>query len=164
MNDEINTKERAADKIADTYQADNVKVSSKKKVPVKLIVIGLLIIGSVLLIKNYMQSKRVLIDAYNKYCNTSSSWCVLSDDGSYLEIDTNPSDSDGSGYLASMYILEANKAIENINKDLGVPEYVQNDMNKTSALDGKQSYSGDKITVTWRYHPDRGLEVTYVLN
>ena len=34
-------------------------------------------------------------------------------------------------------------------------------MMKTTALMGRQSAETDKYKVSWTYHPDNGLEVTY---
>lgn len=93
---------------------------------------------------------------YNEYC--SSTFATVASDGSYLFVDTNPSNFD------SYSDYEAYIAILNINEALGLPESVLNQMNKTRALDGAQSYSTDDIVVTWTYHPDNGLEVSYSLN
>lgn len=90
---------------------------------------------------------------YKKYCQ--SSYATLADDGSYLLIDTNPYD------IEDDFDADANNAIIKINKELGLPDSLIEDMNKTRALDGKQSEDFKKINVTWRYHPDKGLEVIY---
>ena len=96
-------------------------------------------------------------DIYDKYC--SPTWASVGSDGSYLSIDTNPFDWDDDGIAFS----EANTAIKKVNNALGLPDSLYSDMGETSALDGKQSetFSEQGITVTWKYHPDNGLEVTY---
>ena len=96
-------------------------------------------------------------DIYDKYC--SPTWASVGSDGSYLSIDTNPFDWDDDGLAFS----EANTAIKKVNNALGLPDSLYSDMGETSALDGKQSetFSEQGITVTWKYHPDNGLEVTY---
>ena len=82
----------------------------------------------------------------------------LSSDGSFLSVDTNPSDLDS-------YLVSGSAAmVEGLNEYFGFPSYVWNDMLSTSAVDGRQSASYGGITVTWRYHPDRGLEATYRLS
>lgn len=91
---------------------------------------------------------------YNEYC--TSEFADVGSDGSYLSIDTNPSD-DG-GYTDH----DALNAVSNINNALGLPESVIEQMGHTSALDGIQSYSTDELEVRWSYHPDRGLEITYM--
>ena len=55
---------------------------------------------------------------------------------------------------------EAYIAIKNVNKELGLPDSVLNDMERTTSADGKQTAVFDNINVSWRYHPDKGLEVT----
>lgn len=65
----------------------------------------------------------------------------------------------------SRYVLVVNTAIEKINAKMGLPASLYNDMNQTSWSMGKQSETFDSvgITVSWTYHPDKGLEVTYKL-
>lgn len=109
--------------------------------------------GSSLIGKTTIEDK--LDSAYSTYC--SSTYATLGTDGSYLEIDTNPYDSDD--YIDT----NAYNAIEKVNNYLGLPSYLFNDMGKTTALMGKQSEDFDDLdlTVSWSYHPDNGLEVMY---
>ncbi len=95
---------------------------------------------------------------YNQYCK--STWADYGSDGSYLSIDTNPYDWDDDG----LAYPEAYTAIKNVNAALGLPSSVLNDMGETTSADGKQSETFGDITVTWKYHPDKGLEVTYKSN
>ncbi len=94
---------------------------------------------------------------YDEYC--SSIWASVGSDGSYLSIDTNPYDEEDNGiaYYAA-YI-----AIKEVNEALGLPESLAEDMGHTASKDGKQSETFEKqgVIVTWKYHPDQGLEVTY---
>lgn len=94
---------------------------------------------------------------YNEYC--SSTWADVGSDGSYLSIDTNPYDRDDDG----LAYPAAYTAIEDVNEALGLPNSLINDMGETTGADGKQSETFDDvgIKVTWKYHPDKGLEVTY---
>ena len=96
---------------------------------------------------------------YSFYCE--SKWADYGLDGSYLSIDTNPDDRDDDG----LAYPDAYYAIEKINNALGLPSSLINDMAKTSASQGKQSETFDSVgvTVSWTYHPDKGLEVTYKL-
>lgn len=96
-----------------------------------------------------------LREVYREFCD--SSFATLASDGSYLSIDTNPDDKDDYiDYVAYF-------AITSVNEALGLPESVLNKMNQTRAVDGMQSYSTDDLDITWTYHPDDGLEVTYAL-
>jgi len=92
---------------------------------------------------------------YNDYC--TSSFATVASDGSYLAVDTNPSDIDDH------MDYEAYSAIMSINEALGLPESVLNRMGQTRSMDGIQSYSTDEIEVTWTYHPNKGMEVNYSL-
>ena len=72
-----------------------------------------------------------------------------------MKVDTNPNDIDD-------YIdFDAYYAIEDINSKLGFSSALFSKMGETSAMDGRQSDSNDKYSVSWKYHPDNGMEVTY---
>ena len=97
---------------------------------------------------------------YDEFCQ--STWADLGSDYSYLSLDTNPYNQDDGDYR---YIFTVNDAIEKINKKMGLPDSLYNDMNQTSWSMGKQKevFENVGIEVTWTYHPDKGLEVTYKL-
>ena len=92
---------------------------------------------------------------YNQYCE--STWASYGSD--YLKVDTNPYDWDDDGIA----YYEAWEAIQDINDHLGLPSWLVEDMLDTSASDGvrSESFPDQDVTVTWTYHPDEGLEVTY---
>ena len=94
---------------------------------------------------------------YDEYCK--STWASFGEDGSYLKIDTNPDDKEDSG----MVCVDAGLAIEEVNKELGLPDSLYSDMGETTWSMGKQNETFDEIgiTVSWTYHPDKGLEVIY---
>ena len=94
-----------------------------------------------------------LEEAYNLYCD--SEYATLAYDNSYLEIDDNPDDYD------DYYIEEADNAIISINTYLGFPDSVRERMWETSYSDGTQTATSGDYTVSWTFHPDEGLEVTY---
>ncbi|MBQ8182610.1 MAG: Ig-like domain-containing protein [Clostridia bacterium] len=90
---------------------------------------------------------------YDEYCE--SDFAKIASDGSYLTIDTNPDNIDDyTNYTAYYTIISVNEA-------LGLPESLMEKMGKTRALDGTQSQEFEDIRVTWSYHPDNGLNVTY---
>lgn len=95
---------------------------------------------------------------YNKFCN--STWAEVGSDGTYLSIDTNPYDWDDDG----LAYPEAYYAVENIVNELKLPSSLLKSMGETSAADGRQTQEYDGLIVTWRYHPDNGLEVTFKLS
>lgn len=96
---------------------------------------------------------------YDEYC--SEPWAKVGDDGSYLAIDTNPGDNAASNYGYSYYAYDA---IKDINKALGFDESLLEEMNGTNSLIGARTETGNGVKVTWRYHPDSGLEVTYSID
>ncbi len=86
------------------------------------------------------------------------SWCYISSDGSYMAIDTNPYDIDNYTDTIAYHYLDT------INKELGFSSALWAKMGKTSAMDGIQTESNDNYTVSWKFHPDSGMEVTYEYN
>lgn len=94
---------------------------------------------------------------YDTYCR--SRWGDVGSDGSYLRVDTNPDDEDDKGVA----YVDAYEAIGKINDALGLPQSLLTKMGETRSLDGKQTetFTDVGITVSWSYHPDYGLEVTY---
>ena len=82
-------------------------------------------------------------------------WCTISNDGSYMEIDTNPYDIDDEIEMSAYNQLAI------INSDLGFSDALYSKMGQTTSLDGWQTMSNDKVTVSWKYHPNNGLEVFY---
>ena len=85
-------------------------------------------------------------------------WSVGSD-GSYLSADTNVYDLDD--YTNSSIW----SSIKEMNKKLGLPASLTEDMGNTTWSMGRQNkvYNSLGLEVTWTYHPDKGMEVTYKL-
>lgn len=85
-------------------------------------------------------------------------WEVGSD-GSYLSADTNVFDLDDFNNKSIWNSIKA------MNRKLGLPSSLDNDMESTTALMGKQSrtFESAGVEVFWTYHPDKGMEVTYQL-
>lgn len=108
---------------------------------------------------NLMGSLFLNFEKIYSECGCESPWAEYGDD--YITIDSNPYDYDGDSYYSTTYIFEASDAIKEINEKLGLPDYLYDEMQETRAIDGRQSFSGDKVDVSWRYHPDSGLEVRY---
>ena len=94
---------------------------------------------------------------------------VSAADGSYLKIDTNPSDDDTdvedmiySQYQEYMAVLkDSNDAIKYVNRELGFSEALYEKMSNTNSLMGQQTEESKQYRVSWSYHPDNGLEVIY---
>ncbi|MCR4556381.1 MAG: Ig-like domain-containing protein [Saccharofermentans sp.] len=93
---------------------------------------------------------------YDEYCDYS--WAKVGSDNSYLSIDTNPYNLDD--YLE----MDALTAIRNVNDALDLPESAYDGMSKVRALDGRVNQTYGDISVSYQYHPNQGLEVTYTYN
>ena len=81
-------------------------------------------------------------------------------------IDTYPDiyenmDATTKSFLAPTWQEEALTAIQYANAEFGFSGAVYSKMMETSALMGRQVEENYKYKVSWTYHPDDGLEVTY---
>lgn len=137
--------------------------NKKKKTPLIIgIIAGVAVLAVILIAVLSGGGKKDFTDMYGDMA--SNSWCTIASDGSYMRLDTNPRDKDSDDLTWSdyeSYVLPANDAIERINKELGFSDALMEKMNTTTWSQGKQTDSNDKYTVTWTYHPDKGLEVMY---
>ena len=84
--------------------------------------------------------------------------------GNYFMIDTNPHEDET--FLDDSFNKEiednALEAIKHANEEFGFNGSVYSQMLETNSLMGLQREENDKYRVSWTYHPDKGLEVTYV--
>ena len=157
------------------YSAPVTPAKPKKKMNIGcllaiLIPIGLAIIGTILTVvliiigvasssgssggsSSFVSAESKLRTAYNSYC--TSTYAELGYDGSYLSIDTNPNDSDD--YFSNT----AWSQVQQVNDYLGLPASFEEKLLETRALDGRQTYTYGDFTMSWTYHPDRGLEIMY---
>ncbi len=88
--------------------------------------------------------------------NEIEEYIQISDDGTWMKYDSNPSNFDE--WSVGAWSLGF---IEIANEELGLPSSVYQKMLETRSLDGRQSDETDVIEVSWTYHPDNGLEVMY---
>lgn len=123
-----------------------------------ILVIGLIALALIIFVplisSIYSDDSASDFNSLYKAC-CSPSYAKVGADGSYLSIDTNPDDLEGYSNDAAV------RAIIYVNNALELPDYLLDDMSKTTALMGRQTETFKRITVSWSYHPDRGLEVTY---
>ena len=141
-------------KIISPVSTQTVPPTRKKAIPIIIFLLLVLIVVGMFIQKSKSPNFKKL---YDEYC--LSTWASVGSDGSYLYVDTNPFDEDDNGndYPAAF------TAIRNINNELKLPDSLINDMANTTGLDGKQfeEFSDAGVSVSWKYHPDSGLEVTY---
>ncbi len=142
--------------------APQAPVKKKSKLPIILgIVGGILLLGVIAgVLITVLGNKKPKVDLnalYKDYCNPI--WATVAADGSTLKIDTNPYDLDDKG----LAYPAAYEAVKKINKKLGLPDSLLDEIAETRALDGKQTRTFEKqgVSVSWTYHPDRGLELQY---
>ena len=82
---------------------------------------------------------------------------TLGSDKSYLQVDTNPYDIDD--YYNATYLEILKSAIT----ALKLPDYIYQRMLKTTAMQGRQEVTTNGITVSWTYHPNKGLEAMFTI-
>lgn len=91
---------------------------------------------------------------------------MVTGSGDYFIIDTLPDEYDNMDETVKALLLpnvqkKALEAIKYANEELGFNGSVYSQMMNTTALMGRQSAETEKYKVSWTYHPDDGLEVTY---
>lgn len=130
---------------------------TKKGLPNKFLLIAAAVVVAivVIVIVALSNSGPNFKSIYKEHC--SPLWASVGSDGSFLSIDTNPDDEEDNGIA----YYAAYTAVETVNKELKLPDSLFQKMGNTTGADGKQSEEFDKIIVSWKYHPNAGLEVTY---
>ncbi len=108
-------------------------------------------------------------DIYDEYAKAGI--VEIGSDDSFLIIDTWPSDltieevkkfTDVNKVIKLRDDLEkSTNVIKELNRIMGFPEYVFEEMQATTRFDGKQVAQSEKYEVMYKYHPDDGLEVMY---
>ena len=117
---------------------------------IMLLLLGILGIGLLGADKDLSKEYESVASGYDLYA-------TLSEDEKSITIDTNPYDlEDYSSSTAVLLVMEMNEALD-------LPDSVYDKMLETSALDGRVSEVHGDIRVSWKYHPDYGLQVTYEL-
>lgn len=139
--------------------AQPAKAKKKKTLAIIVAVLALVAIAVGVLAVNAKPKGPDFQALYDEYC--SSPWAKVANDGSYLAIDSNPSDRKAD---SNIYIFEVDQAVKDINKALGFDESLYERMSRTNALAGMQSETGNGVRVSWDYHPKNGLEVTCSLD
>ena len=150
--------------VTPVFSPINEKNNKSNSIKIPLIIgtiVGVSVIAIILVIVFCME-KKDFKDMYGDMAKFS--WCIIASDGSYMKLDTNPSDKENDDMVLDDYdnvMMPAFDAIERINKELGFSDALLEEMNTTTWSQGRQTDSNDRYTVTWSYHPDKGLEVIY---
>ncbi len=84
----------------------------------------------------------------------------IASDGTWMSFDSNKYDR-GEGWDALIFY---EKNIRKLNEKLGFSSSLYKKMNTTTWSQGKQIESNKNYTVSWTYHPEKGLEILYEMN
>lgn len=141
------------------------KKISKKKLGIIIGIVGVVAVIAIVLVIALIPSE---FNKVKKACIEIGGSTVTSGNG-YFTIETIPDSMSVFGemdpaqreLMLYMYQKDALEAIEYANKELGFPDDVYSQMMHTNALMGRQIEETDKYTVSWTFHPDDGLTVTY---
>lgn len=152
--------EETTTEITDTTIAPTASKPKAKKLTIAIIAAAAVAIIAVALVL-FIPSKFERVK--NECVHIAGS---ITGSGDYFIIDTYP---DEYEYMNPSVVAllkndaqeNALKAIRYANEELGFNGSVYSQMMKTTALMGRQTAENDKYKVSWTYHPDDGLEVTY---
>ena len=137
--------------------------SAKKKITKKMLIlcgialVAIIVVVIMFLIPSHFEKVRSEV--------VQIAGMVRGSDG-YFVIDTYPDMyEDMDPMLVAMIAADDEKnaleAIKYANIELGFSGALYNQMLETNALMGRQTEENDDYKVSWTYHPDDGLEVTY---
>lgn len=130
----------------------NIKKSPKNILIAAIAIVAIVVAVIIIIASNSGPNFKKI---YKEHCNEI--WATVGEDNSYLSIDTNPYDIEDDGVAYAV----AYSTIKTVNEELGLPASLFKDMGSTTGADGKQIEEFEEVTVSWKYHPDSGLEVMY---
>ena len=133
-------------------------MTSKKKIGI----IGAIVVAVVILSIVLIPSK---FDMVHNKCVKIAGFVASTNPKEYFTIETIPDTykdmlPSAREVLLAGHQQKALDAIKYANDQLGFPG-VYSQMMNTTALMGRQSEENSKYKVSWTYHPDDGLKVTY---
>lgn len=143
-----------------TMIASNKK---KKQLPIILGIVAGVVVAAILLLV-FLGGKKTFNFAKEFPEYEGKTWCEFADDGSWMKLDSNPSDkdSDDLSFLDLTTTIDpCNEAVKKINQKLGFSDSLMKKIEETSALQGVRTETNDKFEVSWTYHPSKGLEIMY---
>lgn len=146
-----------------TENTDGIGDMPKKKFSKKKIgIIGAVVaIVAIIIAVSLIPSK---FDRVTSECVHIAGFAATGDN--YFRLETIPDDWDNMDPTVRAIMLSGHQeavleAVKYANEELGFPGSVYSDMLRTTALVGRQVEENDKYKVSWTYHPDDGLTVTY---
>lgn len=147
----------AAEETAEVVIEETAKPNKKKLAIIAAAAVVVIVIAIILMVPS--KFKRVRNECVQIAGRITGS-------GDYFMIDTYPDEYENMddmmvALLAPRAQENALEAIKYANEELGFNGSVYSKMMQTSALMGRQSEETNKYKVSWTYHPNDGLEVTY---
>lgn len=147
----------AAEETAEVVIEETAKPNKKKLAIIAAAAVVVIVIAIILMVPS--KFKRVRNECVQIAGRITGS-------GDYFMIDTYPDEYENMddmmvALLAPRAQENAIEAIKYANEELGFNGSVFSKMMQTSALMGRQSEETNKYKVSWTYHPNDGLEVTY---
>ncbi len=155
-----------------TVQQSKSKTQGKELL---IVVVALAVIGLMIFIissyksgdnNNLVETNTLNFHDVYSECGLDYTYATVGSDGSYLKIEAEKPDRGDYTfefeYKQKMEILSnALSAYKDINRNLGLPESLDEKIGHTSGLDGKQTEEYDKVKVTWSYNSSNGLMILY---
>lgn len=110
--------------------------------------------------------KKYCLDPYFEVGSNNKpyvAWAEVGEDGSYISLDSNPEDIDDNSYrhYSNTYGSEVINVTQTLLKIFGFHDYVYKNIVSTTYADGKQEETSENIIVTWKFHPDKGIEIMF---
>ncbi len=113
------------------------------------LVVGAALMAGVPALLDASGQSSVLTDAYDECDLQYRPGIELADEGRSITFDMRgEADSGGADIVDIACIFAA----------LEMPSAVSSHIDQTTSMDGRQTESWDDVTVSWSYHPDRGLD------
>lgn len=132
----------------------NENNSEKKKNVLVFIGVAASIIILIIIVSLVTSNQKMnLQDIYKQ---EDSTYCSISDDGNSITVDTDPNDIGDNE--------EGWPTVKSVDDLLDLPDSLETKFSNTRAIDGNQTETYGRVTVSWTYDPDSGLNVVYELN
>ena len=163
MNDQTNpNSEQEKSRLSEDVSSTGGSAAKSKLVKKKLVVLGVVAVAVIAVAFAFLHKSK--FEQVRNECVQIAGMIV--GNGDYFTIDTYPDtyeniDDNMKALLLPDIQKNALEAIRYANEELGFNDSVYSKMMKTTALMGRQNEGTDKYKVSWTYHPDNGLEVTY---
>jgi|GEM_PF-3750794 len=110
---------------------------------------GIIVIVLSSLLSNSVSDYKKFSSAYASCGNPNG--VTIGDSAKTLTINTKGNeDLYGASYLDASCVLD----------EIGVPQYIRDEIAATNALMGRQTANFDGVTISWSYHPDNGADIT----